>query len=67
MLSAKYTRNIPVIFKMLKMGHYKTIMRRRIRITLMGKEIWKEPFHLHEKGRVVGDSKYVVYKIVQAE
>ncbi|XP_032687065.1 NAD kinase 2, mitochondrial isoform X3 [Odontomachus brunneus] len=57
MLSAKYTRNIPEIFKMLKIGHYDTLMRRRIRITLMGKEIWAEPFHLHEKGRIVGADK----------
>lgn len=62
MLSAKYTKNIPEIFKMLKMGHYNTLMRRRIRIILMGKEIWAEPFHLHEKGRIVGADKYVVLK-----
>ncbi|XP_011140774.1 NAD kinase 2, mitochondrial [Harpegnathos saltator] len=57
MLSAKYTRNVPEIFKMLKAGNYNTLMRRRIRITLMGKDIWADPFHLHEKGRIVGADK----------
>ncbi|XP_014488410.1 PREDICTED: NAD kinase 2, mitochondrial [Dinoponera quadriceps] len=57
MLSARYTRNIPEIFKMLKAGHYNTLMRRRIRITLLGKEIWANPFHLHEKGRIVGTDR----------
>lgn len=59
MLSAKYTRNIPDIFEMLKAGHYNILMRSRIRITLKGDEIWKAPFHMHEKGHVVGE-KYVI-------
>ncbi|XP_012220251.1 NAD kinase 2, mitochondrial isoform X2 [Linepithema humile] len=54
LLSEKYTRNIPEIFKRLKAGHYSVLMRRRIRITLKGEGIWESPFHLHEKGRVTG-------------
>lgn len=63
MLSAKYTRNIPEIFKMLKAGHYNTLMRRRIRTTLTGEKIWADPFHLHEKGCIVGADRYVAYNV----
>lgn len=66
MLSAKYTRNVPEIFKMLKAGHYDTLMRRRIRITLTGEKIWADPFHLHEKGRIVGADRYNVVYIILA-
>ncbi|KAL6266728.1 hypothetical protein P5V15_003564 [Pogonomyrmex californicus] len=62
LLSAKYTKAIPEIFEMLKAGHYSILMRRRIRITLKGDEIWQEPFHMHEKGRVVGDRFYTKKK-----
>ncbi|XP_011874939.1 PREDICTED: NAD kinase 2, mitochondrial [Vollenhovia emeryi] len=55
LLSAKYTNAIPEIFEMLRAGHYSTLMRRRIRITLKGEEIWLPAFHTHEKGRIVGD------------
>ncbi|KYN26747.1 UPF0465 protein C5orf33 like protein [Trachymyrmex cornetzi] len=54
LLSAKYTKNIPEIFEMLRAGHYSILMRRRIRITLKGEDIWQAPFHMHEKGRIVG-------------
>ncbi|XP_024877850.1 NAD kinase 2, mitochondrial [Temnothorax curvispinosus] len=58
LLSAKYTNAIPEIFEMLRAGHYNTLMRRRIRITLKGEEIWQPPFHMHEKGRIVGSDRF---------
>lgn len=61
MLPAKYTRNISKIFEMLKVGHYNILKRRRIRITLKGDEIWKAPFHMHEKGHVVGSERHVIF------
>ncbi|KYN07616.1 UPF0465 protein C5orf33 like protein, partial [Cyphomyrmex costatus] len=60
LLSAKYTKNIPEIFEMLRAGHYSILMRRRIRITLKGEGIWQAPFHMHEKGRVVGSDRHVI-------
>ncbi|XP_018304317.1 NAD kinase 2, mitochondrial [Mycetomoellerius zeteki] len=58
LLSAKYTKNILEIFEMLRAGHYSILMRRRIRITLKGENIWQAPFHMHEKGRIVGIDKF---------
>lgn len=60
LLSAKYTKNILEIFEMLRAGHYSILMRRRIRITLKGENIWQAPFHMHEKGRIVGIDKHVL-------
>ena len=57
MLPSKYTTRIPEIFEMLKAGHYNVVMRRRIRTTIKGDNIWEPPFHSHEKGRVVGEEK----------
>ncbi|OAD54597.1 NAD kinase domain-containing protein 1 [Eufriesea mexicana] len=58
MLPPKYTSNIPEIFEMLKAGNYNIKMRRRIRTTIKGDNIWDSPFHTHEKGRVVGGEKF---------
>ncbi|KAG5344169.1 NAKD2 kinase, partial [Acromyrmex charruanus] len=58
LLSAKYTKNITEIFEMLRAGHYSILMRRRIRITLKGEDIWQAPFHMHEKGRIVGNERF---------
>ncbi|XP_011058788.1 PREDICTED: NAD kinase 2, mitochondrial [Acromyrmex echinatior] len=58
LLSAKYTKNITEIFEMLRAGHYSILMRRRIRITLKGEDIWQAPFHMHEKGRIVGTERF---------
>ncbi|GAB1864219.1 NAD kinase 2, mitochondrial [Camponotus japonicus] len=60
LLPTKYTKNITEIFEMLKAGHYSILMRRRIRIILRGEEIWKAPFHMHEKGRIVGGERFYV-------
>ncbi|XP_031827339.1 NAD kinase 2, mitochondrial isoform X2 [Nomia melanderi] len=60
MLSAQYTKRIPDIFEMLKAGQYRVLMRRRIRTTLKGDDIWEPPFHTHEKGRVAGGEKFYV-------
>ncbi|KAM0732961.1 NAD kinase 2, mitochondrial [Formica fusca] len=60
LLPMKYTRNIREIFEMLRAGHYSILMRRRIRTTLKGEEIWKVPFHMHEKGRVAGGERVYV-------
>ena len=60
LLSAKYTKNITEIFEMLRAGHYSILMRRRIRITLKGEDIWQAPFHMHEKGRIVGTERHVI-------
>ncbi|XP_072751816.1 NAD kinase 2, mitochondrial [Anoplolepis gracilipes] len=60
LLSAKYTKNIAEIFEMLRAGHYSILMRSRIRTTLKGEEIWKAPFHMHEKGRIAGIDKFYV-------
>ncbi|XP_012535091.1 NAD kinase 2, mitochondrial [Monomorium pharaonis] len=59
LLPAKYTNTIPEIFEMLRAGHYNILMRRRIRITLKGEEIWQASFHMHEKGRFIGDKFYL--------
>lgn len=61
LLSPKYTENIREIFEMLRAGHYNILMRRRIRTTLKGDDIWKPPFHMHEKGRVAGGERHVIY------
>ncbi|XP_018050710.1 PREDICTED: NAD kinase 2, mitochondrial [Atta colombica] len=58
LLSAKYTKNITKIFEMLRAGHYSILMRRRIRITLKGEDIWQVPFHMHEKGHIVGIDRF---------
>ncbi|XP_011692743.1 PREDICTED: NAD kinase 2, mitochondrial isoform X2 [Wasmannia auropunctata] len=58
LLPAKYTNAIPEIFEKLRAGHYSILMRRRIRITLKGEEIWQAPFHMHEKGRIVGSDRF---------
>ncbi|CAK9806170.1 NAD kinase 2, mitochondrial [Anthophora quadrimaculata] len=58
LLPPKYTKNIPEIFEKLKVGHYNVIMRRRIRTTMLGDNIWDVPFHTHEKGRVAGGEKF---------
>lgn len=58
LLSARYTKNIPEIFEMLRAGHYNVLMRRRIRITLKGEEIWEPSFHMHEKARIAGGERY---------
>ncbi|KAL6442326.1 hypothetical protein ACFW04_002527 [Cataglyphis niger] len=60
LLSPKYTENIREIFEMLRAGHYNILMRRRIRTTLKGEDIWKPPFHMHEKGRVAGGERVYV-------
>lgn len=60
LLPTKYTSNIAEIFEKLKAGHYSTLMRRRIRTTLKGEEIWKAPFHMHEKGRIAGGERFYV-------
>lgn len=57
LLSPKYTKRIPEIFEMLEAGHYQVLMRRRIRTTLQGNDIWDPPFHTHEKGRIVAGGK----------
>lgn len=59
LLPTIYTRNIAEIFEKLKAGHYSILMRRRIRTTLKGEEIWKAPFHMHEKGRIAGGERHV--------
>ena len=51
LLPEKYTNNISEVFRKLKDGEYKFVMRRRIRITLKGDNIWSTPSHLHEKCR----------------
>nr|XP_012144689.1 PREDICTED: NAD kinase 2, mitochondrial [Megachile rotundata] len=58
LLPPKYTKRIPEIFEMLKAGHYNVLMRRRIRTTIIGDDIWNPPFHAHEKGRVTGCEKF---------
>ncbi|XP_003487977.1 NAD kinase 2, mitochondrial isoform X1 [Bombus impatiens] len=65
MLSPKYTTRIPEIFEMLKAGHYNVVMRRRIRTTIKGDNIWDPPFHTHEKGRVVGEEKFYTQDLKQ--
>lgn len=64
LLPTKYTKNITEIFEMLRAGHYSILMRRRIRITLKGEEIWEAPFHMHEKGRIVGGERHVIYILI---
>ncbi|KZC10879.1 NAD kinase domain-containing protein 1, partial [Dufourea novaeangliae] len=63
MLSPKYTNRIPDIFEMLKAGQYRVLMRRRIRTTLKGDDIWEAPFHTHEKGRVAGGEKFYTHNL----
>ncbi|XP_076298142.1 NAD kinase 2, mitochondrial isoform X2 [Lasioglossum baleicum] len=58
LLAPKYTTRIPEIFEMLEAGHYRVLMRRRIRTTLHGDDIWDSPFHTHEKGRIVAGGKF---------
>ncbi|XP_076658719.1 NAD kinase 2, mitochondrial isoform X2 [Halictus rubicundus] len=58
LLPPKYTKRIPDIFEMLEAGHYRTLMRRRIRTTLQGDDIWDSPFHTHEKGRIIAGGKF---------
>ncbi|XP_018403344.1 PREDICTED: NAD kinase 2, mitochondrial [Cyphomyrmex costatus] len=67
LLSAKYTKNIPEIFEMLRAGHYSILMRRRIRITLKGEGIWQAPFHMHEKGRVVGSDRFYMNEMFESK
>ncbi|XP_051176864.1 NAD kinase 2, mitochondrial isoform X1 [Leptopilina boulardi] len=57
LLPAKYTEDIPEIFRKLKDGEYKFAMRRRIRITLKGDNIWGPPSHLHEKCRTSSNQR----------
>lgn len=57
MLPVKYTESISDIFEMLKAGYYNVIMRRRIRTTIKGDNIWDVPFHTHEKGRIAGGER----------
>ncbi|XP_006614914.1 NAD kinase 2, mitochondrial-like isoform X1 [Apis dorsata] len=54
----KYTESISEIFEMLRAGYYKVIMRRRIRTTIKGDNIWDVPFHTHEKGRIADGEKF---------
>lgn len=61
MLSPKYTRQIPKIFEMLKSGNFNYLMRSRIRVTLRGTGILNPPFHMHEKGRILGKESYKPY------
>ncbi|XP_018354502.1 PREDICTED: NAD kinase 2, mitochondrial [Trachymyrmex septentrionalis] len=67
LLSAKYTKNLPEIFEMLRAGHYRILMRRRIRITLKGEDIWQAPFHMHEKGRIVGSDRFYTNEKFESE
>lgn len=61
MLPPSYTNDIPKIFDMLKSGHYKILMRRRIRTVLKGKNIHSKPFHIHQKsGLVSAVEKYAL-------
>lgn len=64
LLSEKYTKNIQEIFERLKAGHYSILMRRRIRITLKGEGIWEAPFHLHEKGHIIGGERHVILILI---
>ncbi|XP_078048632.1 NAD kinase 2, mitochondrial [Augochlora pura] len=57
LLPPKYTNRITDIFEMLEAGHYRVLMRRRIRTTLLGDDIWDPPFHTHEKGRIITGGK----------
>lgn len=51
MLAEKYTRDISLIFELLRAGEYKYMMRSRIRTTLKGEGIWDPTFHMHQKRR----------------
>ncbi|XP_043288662.1 NAD kinase 2, mitochondrial isoform X2 [Venturia canescens] len=61
MLSPNYTYQIPKIFEMLKSGNFNYLMRSRIRVTLRGTGILNPPFHMHEKGRILGKESYKPY------
>lgn len=61
MLSPSYTENIPMIFEMLRAGQFEYLMRNRIRVILRGTGIWNPPFHMHEKGRILGQERYRPY------
>ncbi|XP_012262297.2 NAD kinase 2, mitochondrial isoform X2 [Athalia rosae] len=57
MLPEKYTKDIRLIFELMKAGEYKFLMRSRIRTTLKGVGIWEPPFHMHQKWRVTGKER----------
>lgn len=59
LLPAKYTNDIKSIFDRLRCGSYKILMRSRIRVVLRGENIWSRAFHLHDKGIVTGEEKYL--------
>ncbi|XP_014217699.1 NAD kinase 2, mitochondrial isoform X2 [Copidosoma floridanum] len=58
MLPSKYTNLIDEIFEKLKSGHFKHLMRSRIRTTLHGEDIWQVPFHLHDKNSSSPQEKF---------
>lgn len=57
MLPEKYTKDIRLIFELLKAGDYKYLMRSRIRTTLIGEGAWSTPFHMHGKWKAASNEK----------
>lgn len=57
LLPPKFTDDIEGIFKYLRRGYYKKVMRTRIRITLKGDNVWAPISHLHEKRLTTGDKR----------
>jgi NAD+ kinase len=64
LLSSRYTDRIPDIFEALKAGYYSILMRRRIRVTLIGEGIWQAPFHMHEKEQTLYRYVNIITKLL---
>ncbi|XP_014235737.1 NAD kinase 2, mitochondrial isoform X1 [Trichogramma pretiosum] len=59
LLSRKHSSDIPGIFERLRSGNFEYLMRSRVRTTLIGENIWRTPFHMHDQSSSLGGKFYI--------
>lgn len=56
-LPIEYNMDIERIFEKLRAKDYTVLMRSRIRTTMTGEGLYRQPFHVHEKSRMQGEKR----------
>jgi NAD+ kinase len=56
-LPIEHRADIEELFEKLRAGDYTVLMRSRIRTTMTGEGLYRQPFHVHEKSRMEGEKR----------
>ncbi|XP_039302196.1 NAD kinase 2, mitochondrial-like [Solenopsis invicta] len=56
-LPIEHQADIEELFEKLRAGDYTVLMRSRIRTTMTGEGLYRQPFHVHEKSRIEGEKR----------